>query len=412
MKRFSALLASFAIALALTGCGGQGSSSDAPIDFKVTAGDASVTATWTAVEGVDYWIFYAAADNITTTNWVSLNGRVLTKATSPQVISGLTNGTLYSFTINGRKDGGPGGPGTPSQSATPRLSGINWNVGPSIGTERLTGVAVGVVPEGAGQVAVSETGKIYTSVTTGDFAAQTSPVPTSGLNTVVYSSPGFVIGGANGTVLQSVDARTWTSVSSNTGQALFGAGSAGLGNYALVGAAGTIITSANGTEWALRASGTTATLRAVTYGGGNYVAVGDGGTILTSANGTSWAAVAPVTSAALRAVGYVALSATAADGTITVTGIYVAVGEAGTLLTSNDAATWTLRPALGTSTLNAIVYGGQFVTVGDNGAIFTSPDGVNWTARTSGTTRNLTSVARSATGYVAAGDAGTYLISN
>lgn len=411
MKRLASLVASLAVALALTGCSGQGSSSDAPADFKVTAGDASVTATWTAVEGVEYWIFYAQGENVTTANWVSLNGRVLTKATSPQVIGGLLNGTTYSFTINGRKDGGPGGAGSPTVVATPRLSGNVWEPGPAITTERLTGITAGNVPEGVANVAIAAGGTIYLATNSGAYAPQANPQAANGLNAIAYSSPGYVAAGGNGTVLQSVDGKTWTAVASNTGQALLGATAAGFGNYILVGANGTIITSANGTDWTARESGSTSTLRAVTFGGAQYLAVGDGGAILASANASAWVAVPSVTTAGLRGIAHAALTSTV-DGTFSVTNVYVAVGERGTLLTSNDGATWTARTPLGNANLNAVIYGGQFVAVGDGGAIYTSPDGVTWTARASGTTRNLTALVRSLTGYLVVGDGGASLVSN
>ena len=412
MKRLATLLASLAVALALTGCSSGGSSSDAPSDFTVTAGDASVTATWTAVAGVEYWIFYAQGENVTTSNWVSLNGRVLTKATSPQVITGLLNGTTYSFTINARKDGGPGGAGSPTVVATPRLSGNVWAPGPAIASERLAGITAGNVPDGVANVAVATSGAIYLATNSGAYASQANPQAANGLNAVTYSSPGYVAAGGNGTVLQSVDGKAWTAVTSNTSQALLGAAAAGFGNYIVVGANGTIITSANGTDWTARDSGSTRHLRAVTYGGAQYLAVGDAGTILASANAAAWVAAPALTSAGLRGVAHAALANTASDGTVSITNVYVAVGEGGTLLTSNDGAAWTVRAPLGSANLNAVIYGGQFVAVGDGGAIFTSPDGITWTARVSGTTRNLTALVRSLTGYLVVGDGGASLISN
>jgi hypothetical protein len=53
---------------------------------------------------------------------------------------------------------------------------------------------------------------------------------------------------------------------------------------------------------------------------------------------------------------------------------------------------WTARTS-GTSNwlLFGVTYGnGLFVAVGDGGTILTSPDGVSWTARTSGTSNWLT----------------------
>ncbi len=81
---------------------------------------------------------------------------------------------------------------------------------------------------------------------------------------------------------------------------------------------------------------------------------------------------------------------------------YVAVGNNGLILTSNDAVTWiwnrwagasrTLSP----SNLNAILWdGSQFVVVGDHGTLLTSPEGNTWTQQSdpTGATRNLDFIA-------------------
>jgi hypothetical protein len=65
-------------------------------------------------------------------------------------------------------------------------------------------------------------------------------------------------------------------------------------------------------------------------------------------------------------------------------GLFVAVGEGGTILTSRDGVSWTQRTS-GDNLLLGVTYGnGLFVAVGGGGAILTSRDGVSWTARTSG----------------------------
>lgn len=73
-------------------------------------------------------------------------------------------------------------------------------------------------------------------------------------------------------------------------------------------------------------------------------------------------------------------------------------------------STWTLvSPTSGsrpptTATLWGACYGrGQFVAVGENGTILTSPDGLTWTLRPSGTTAWLTSVAYGFNHYLAVG---------
>src|SRR5437899_13024467 len=115
MKRIVFAVFSLVLALLAAGCSNKGSSADYPADFKVAPGDGSVTATWTAEPDVEYWIFFGAGPNTNTTNWATTGGRAITNTRTPQIITGLANGTLYSFTINGRKNKGPGGSGAPTQ---------------------------------------------------------------------------------------------------------------------------------------------------------------------------------------------------------------------------------------------------------------------------------------------------------
>ena len=55
----------------------------------------------------------------------------------------------------------------------------------------------------------------------------------------------------------------------------------------VVGAGGAILSSADGLSWTSVASGTTASLAAVTFAS-QFVAVGASGTVLTSLDGTTW----------------------------------------------------------------------------------------------------------------------------
>jgi len=76
--------------------------------------------------------------------------------------------------------------------------------------------------------------------------------------------------------------------------------------------------------------------------------------------------------------------------TTTTSGLYVAVGNGGTILTSADGTTWTSRTSGITNDLWGDHYGNStFVTVGDSGTILTSSDGTSWDNRTSGTTNTL-----------------------
>ncbi len=59
------------------------------------------------------------------------------------------------------------------------------------------------------------------------------------------------------------------------------------GLFVSVGSRGTILTSPDGNSWTKRTSGTSGTLKGVTYGNNTFVTVG-GRTILTSPDGNSW----------------------------------------------------------------------------------------------------------------------------
>jgi hypothetical protein len=73
---------------------------------------------------------------------------------------------------------------------------------------------------------------------------------------------------------------------------------------------------------------------------------------------------------------------------------------------------WTRRTSGTYYSLNAVTYGnGLFVAVGNGGTILTSPDGVNWTRRTSGTSDWLSGVTYGNGTFVAVGSGGIILTS-
>jgi hypothetical protein len=396
------LAASTAVMLLIAGCGNQGSPASAPDNFRVVAGDGSVTATWTEEPDVDYWIFYGPGSAITTSNWATSGGSVITGAKSPRIITGLANDRTYSFTINGRKDRGPGGDGAPTQVAVPRLAGANWAAGTPLGTGKLNSIVAGGSSLGFAVVTVGAGGTIDSAIGSVPMTARTNPAAPLDLNAITYGPAGFVAAGANGTVLSSLDATTWTAQTSGTTAAIFG-GAASFGTYVLVGSGGALLTSGNATSWNTINSGFTTDLYAAAYGAGRYVIVGAGGTIAMSTEAVTWNPSAIVTTNDLRGVAYGAVAS--ADGTTT-TNAYVAVGKGGTVLMSTDAQTWALVPSFTTADLYGVVNGGRFVAVGAGGAIFTSLDGITWESRVSGTTEDLTSAARQLSGYTAVGDKG------
>jgi len=409
MKRYFHLIAPAFVILVLGGClGGQfnlGSSANPPTDVKLVAGDSSVTLTWTMAPNVEYWIFSAPADTISTDGWARLiGGKATIDAKSPQVVTGLANGLTYSFTINGRVDGGPGGPGSRSVSVVPRIAGEVWSAGSPLAND-LRGVTFGTL-----YVAVGAGGALYSSPEFNSWSpvtwtAQKNPVASlPDLNAVHSGLAGYLAAGASGTLLLSTDASSWTAQNSGTTNTLYAVASSGGNLYLAVGANGTIISSSDGKTWVTVNSGTTEDLFGLTYGNGNFVAVGANGTTLTSIDGTTWNTVASNTTRRLNGVTYGVNSTTAVA-------TFVAVGDAGTLITSTDGATWTVQTPIASSNLASVTYGRQFVAVGDKGSLFTSTDGSTWQARASGTGSDLKSVARSITNYSVVGTGGTNLSS-
>jgi hypothetical protein len=113
-------------------------------------------------------------------------------------------------------------------------------------------------------------------------------------------------------------------------------------------------------------------LHNVVFVNGTYVAVGELGTILISNDGTNWLRRESGVIEDLRDCAY--------GG-----GHYTIVGDFGTVLTSLDAVSWTSQYASSFYSLNGITYaGGQFVAIGEQTTILTSPDGTVWTPRSSG----------------------------
>ena len=383
----------------------MGSAAEPPVDVKVIPGDSSVTVTWTSAPSVQYWLFTAMADAVTPENWNQLSGgRALINVGSPVIVTGLINGSTYSFTLNGRTDSGPGGAGSPSVSAVPRLAGGSWSSGDPLAND-LRGLTYGAV-----FVAVGANGALYTSP---DFNAwtppvwtpQVNPLPTSDLNAVIYSNALYVVVGSGGTILTSLDAVTWTARSSGTTNNLYGLAANGLGGYVAVGEKGTILISVDGANWTTVNSGVTSDLYGVTYGYGVYIAAGASGTLLATGTDTAtWTKIATGTSADLRAIGFGINSSTTSYE-------YIAVGAAGTTLISADGLTWTAQTPITSRNLNSITYNRQFIIVGDGGTVITSADGSTMQLQNSSASNNLNAVSHSTYGLSAVGSAGANLSS-
>ena len=268
-------------ALALTACNNKGTSAPAPLNVSVATGDNTATVTWDMLPGVEYWVFRAASTSITAQSCFSApQCKISMKATSPLIVSGLTNGTTYSFVINGRKDGGPGGPDSPSLSIVPRLAGATWTQGAasSAGSSPLNGVTYGT-----NFVAVGDGGALYSSSDGKIWASLTNPSPSANLKAITYASGKYVAVGTGGTILSSTDAITWTAQSSGTANTLLAVGGNGAGGFVATGASSTILQSNDAVNWNVITSITppitTTTLYGITYANCDITTIGIGDAI-------------------------------------------------------------------------------------------------------------------------------------
>ena len=157
-----------------------------------------------------------------------------------------------------------------------------------------------------------------------------------------------------------------------------------------------------GVEWInpLPEGSVTEHLPDVIWNGERFVAVGDAGTILTSPDGIAWERQTSGTSNLLWSIAW--------NGDQ-----FVAVGRFGTILTSADGVSWKMRTSgTGEFLLGLTWNGSQFIAVGTSGTILTSPDGVSWEQGNSGTENFLLGVAWSGKQFVIVGYSGTILTSS
>jgi photosystem II stability/assembly factor-like uncharacterized protein len=129
-------------------------------------------------------------------------------------------------------------------------------------------------------------------------------------------------------------------------------------------------------------------LNSIVWAGTQYVAVGVAGTIVTSPDGVTWTVRQSNTSVTLYGVAWTGSQ-------------LVAVGQAGTILTSSNGGTsWNSQSSGGvTGALYSVAYSGSLlVAVGQAGVLVTSPNGTTWTVVNHGqTTQGLHAVIWSST---------------
>jgi len=412
-----AYLLVLASALLLAACGGNSTSSTPPPPaggLSVVAGDSQVTLSWKETPGVEYWIF-AAPNNpdLVLSNWLATAGSTYRlKVTSPYVVTGLSNGTPYSFLMTGRINNGPGGDATPTVSATPRFAGSEWTSSSTLNTGTPSGLTYGGYADIATNtvqytyLAVGNGGAIYRSADLNTWTA-ISPIVNVNLHAVEYGLAKFLAVGAEGTILYSADSNIWKQTTKITPQNLNAISTKGSLTIA-VGDNGAIVTSKDDITWTMATSvPTSANLYGITYTrAGNWVTVGSGGTILTSSDGLTWTAQKSGSSADLKGVG----SITSFTNNLT-SNQFIVVGANGTILSSPDAVSWTAQSANTQANFNALSSTNQFLAIGSGGTVVSSLDGITWKSQASQSTANLISLLSAQNMFIAVNSTGGIIYS-
>lgn len=134
--------------------------------------------------------------------------------------------------------------------------------------------------------------------------------------------------------------------------------------FVVVTTRGEIVTTPNpnGGPWTIRREPQSNPLTSITFGDGRFVAVGSAGTVLTSTDGFVWNGQSGAEGTDLTGVTYG-------------NGAFVAVGRSG-IFRSPDGSSWTR--ALDSVNLDAVTYGNNMFMAVGRGVILSSPNGIDW----------------------------------
>jgi hypothetical protein len=307
-------------------------------------------------------------------------------------LTGLTEGTAYTFTVRAVDAGGRPGTGVSSETATPQEFS-RWTVN-QLGsasilniagnTDRFVSAVASTTPlTTPSPVYRSPNGKTWTYTT----VSTTVPSGTSGAltwtfpaNKIAWLNNKFIAVGASGIMASSSDGTAWEWVFGTSSDVISPFGTTAIydiawsgSTYVAVGASGKMAYSSDGITWNAIAAGTeagqsgfaaTIPINRVAWSGGKFVAVGGTTTssaIATSSDGINWTAV-------LDASPFTKSIKDIAWGN----GKFVAVDSAGVIAWSTDGSSWTkVGPGSGYA-FNAVAWGGtagSFTAAANSGYI-------------------------------------------
>jgi len=235
--------------------------------------------------------------------------------------------------------------------------GITWQNTAGNLTSKFLDIAGNGNTTAPAYVTIGTNGTIVTSRDLKTWAAQSSPISLR-LFSVFWYHGQFLVLGDNGSILTSPDGLTWTTVPGRTSDT-FHYGTI-LGNSLIMATKEGIDFSPDGVNWQLVA-GTSNRMVDVATNGKLGVAVGSSpDNFRISTNGVVWSKANPSTAESLNAIVWTGNQ-------------FFAAGGNGTILTSPDGTSWTVRALGGNYTIEGVTgHENTFVAVTNAGLIFTN----------------------------------------
>jgi len=291
------------------------------------------------------------------------------------------------------------------------VDGIAWH------TRSINSIASNGKPGAAKRfLAVGDNGLTLSSNNGINWTKRT-PGISDNLHDVIWAEVHFVVVGANGTIISTNDddAITWQTETSGSTTTLRDIIFSEISSVVMVvGDNGTILTrSLSPLTWTHQAEEVTSEdLHSVAWSSAivRYVAVGSSGTILASANATEWSAVSDPPSGFNSDLLHVSWHTTG-------DGFFLATGKDGALLTTTtDVDTWLPRSSnISDEWLFDSAWDGtHHIVVGSNGTLLTSTslDGSIWTTQNAQTSEHLLSIAIDNTATLIGGEYNTQLLTS
>jgi hypothetical protein len=271
-------------------------------------------------------------------------------------------------------------------------------------------VSLTIVPTGTVVSAKTATSVTLSSPLISDVGIGFDPLIKFGLgevqlNYVLYTGSSWLAVGTRGLILEKSNNIWSLTYALPYGDLTCIAYNPSTPTWVVVGTEGLVAISNDFETWTPVSTGVTQTFRSIEHhynadqGTSIFVAVGDAGTIIYSSNdGLTWSIDNTVTTVNIKSVKFINNS-------------WVAVGDQGTVLISVDGISWTSYYSGFKYNLTDVTFiNNQYFAIGNKGSILESNDVERWRLRLSSQTTGLTSIANNSRTPVIVGEAGMVLV--